>query len=100
MKKIVITIGEGNSKSIEIDGKIIPIECFFLTTAVTGRSAGHFITYGNSDTVGQMLYNFFDYCVKENFPEMAETLELVAQDILDAAKTSTFEHLVGKDITH
>jgi hypothetical protein len=85
MKKIVLTLdGENQPETIEIDGKKVPIESFFLTTSVKNRDAGHFLAFGNSDSVGQMLFSFFTHCVKENLPEMAYTMEAVSRDIIDA----------------
>jgi len=85
MKKIVITMKDDLPHSIKIDNeKTVPIDCFFLTTQATRSDCGHMLAQGNSDDIGRMLFGFFTYCVKENVPEMALTMEAVARDIIDA----------------
>jgi len=70
---------------VDIDGQKTPISAFFLTTAIPSNEAGHFLAFGNSDNIGQMLFSFWKWSIHES-PEMAETMELVAKDIVDTAK--------------
>ena len=102
MKKITIYLKDGSPERISIDGKPVPIDAFFLTTSVPKSGAGHFLCYGNSDSVGKMLFSFWKCSLSES-PEMAETMEMVAEDILDASqkeKGSLYKEMSGKGTTH
>ena len=102
MEKIEIHLKDKIPVKIEIDGKAVPIDAFFLTTAIPDRSAGHFLSYGNTDTVGSMLFSFWRFSVRE-CPEMAETMELVAKDILETAQQergTLYEEMSGSEVTH
>lgn len=87
MKTITITLDGDSPKHIEIDGELIPIESFLLTTNVTNRETGHFIAFGNTDTIGKMLYSFWRWSARgEGDSTLAYVMELVAQDILADAQ--------------
>ena len=84
MKDIHIHLKDGSPEYIKVKDKNVPIEAFLLTTSVTNRNAGHFLAYGNTDTIGTMLYNLWKWSVHES-PELAETIECVAKDITGEA---------------
>jgi hypothetical protein len=67
------------------DGGGTPISAFLLLTSVPVEpEASHILCYGNSDTVGRMLFNFWRNSVSKD-PGGAWVIEKVAQDIVDAA---------------
>ena len=102
MKKITLYLKDGSPVKVEIDGKKTPIDAFFLTTSVPRNDAGHFLAYGNSDSIGTMLFSFWKWSMLEA-PEMAETMEMVAKDIVDTAQKERgvlFNEMVETGTTH
>ena len=102
MKKITLYLKDGSPEKVEMDGKTTPISAFFLTTSVAQRDAGHFLCYGNSDSVGSMLFSFWRWSLNES-PEMAETMEMVAQDIVDMAQKERgqyYQEMTDTGTTH
>ena len=86
MREIKVLLKDDTPELVEIDGEKVPIEAFLLLTSVVQRDAGHFLAFGNSDTIGKMLYSFWRWSVAAS-PELAYVLECVSKDIsLDADK--------------
>ncbi|OGP35460.1 MAG: hypothetical protein A2X88_07765 [Deltaproteobacteria bacterium GWC2_65_14] len=89
MKEATIHIVDGKADDIHFDGKEgMGIDAFLLITHRRNVEEGHFLAYGNSERVGKMLYNFYLNCVRNDYWELGETLELVARDILDVAQAA------------
>jgi hypothetical protein len=87
MKEATIHIVDGKADDIHFDGQEgMGIDAFLLITHRRDVEMGHFLAFGNSDRVGKMLYNFYLNCVRNDDRELGETLEQVAQDILDVAR--------------
>lgn len=89
MKEATIHVVEGKADDIHFDGqKGVGIDAFLLITHRRNVEEGHFLAFGNSERVGKMLYNFYLNCLRNDYRELRETLELVARDILDAAQAA------------
>ncbi|MCL5966400.1 MAG: hypothetical protein M1550_04195 [Deltaproteobacteria bacterium] len=89
MKEATIHIVDGKAYDIHFDGQEgMEIDAFLLITHRRNVEEGHFLAYGTSDKVGKMLYNFFLNCLRNDYREIGETLEQVAQDILDVARAA------------
>lgn len=89
MKEATIHIVDGKADDIHFDGQEgMGIDAFLLITHRRNVEEGHFLAFGNSERVGKMLYNFYLNCVRNEYRELGETLEQVAQDILDAARSA------------
>lgn len=88
MTEITLHIDNGHVRDIHFDGQKegVAISAFLLLTSVPVEpEAGHVLCYGNSEKIGQMLFNFWKHSVKMN-PELAWVTEKVAQDIIEAAR--------------
>jgi hypothetical protein len=89
MKEATIHVVNGRPEDIHFDGKEgVEIEAFFLCTQRRGRQEGHFLAFGNSSHLGQMIYNFYLHSLKEDAGEIGHVLEEVAKDILEVAETA------------
>ncbi len=89
MKKLEITFSRNLPKDITIDeNPPLGLEAFLLITHRQGADEGHFLAFGGSDRIGKMLYNFYLQCLHRDENDMGHVLELVAQDILAAAKAA------------
>jgi len=89
MKEATIHIVDGKVDDIHFDGQEgVGIEAFLLITHRRNVEEGHFLAFGNSERVGKMLYNFYLNCLRNDYRELGETLEQVAQDILDVARSA------------
>ena len=87
MKEAMIHIVDGKADDIHFDGQEgMGIDAFLLITHRRDVEMGHFLAFGNSNRVGKMLYNFYLNCLRNDDWELGETLEQVAQDILDVAR--------------
>ena len=89
MKEATIHIVDGRVDDIHFDGQEgVGIDAFLLITHRRGVEEGHFLAFGNSERVGKMLYNFYINCLRNDYWEIGETLELVARDILEVAQAA------------
>jgi len=89
VKEATIHIVDGRVHDIHFDGQEgMEIDAFLLVTHRKNIDEGHFLAYGSSDRVGKMLYNFFLNCLRNDYRELGETLEQVAQDIIDVARAA------------
>ena len=89
MKEATIHIVDGKADDIHFDGQEgMSIDAFLLITHRSTVEMGHFLAFGTSEKIGQMLYNFYLNCLRNNYRELGETLEQVAQDILDVARSA------------
>ena len=89
MKEATIHIVDGEADDIHFDGQEgMGIDAFLLITHRRNVEEGHFLAFGNSERVGQMLYNFYLNCLKNDYRELGETLEQVARDILEVAQAA------------
>ena len=89
MKEATIHIVDGKANDIHFDGQEgVDIDAFLLITHRRNVEEGHFLAFGNSERVGKMLYNFYLNCLRNDYWELGETLELVARDILDVAQAA------------
>ena len=89
MKEATIHIVAGKAEDIHFDGQEgVGIDAFLLITHRRNVEEGHFLAFGNSEKVGKMLYNFYLNCLRNDYRELGETLELVARDILEAAEAA------------
>ncbi len=89
MKEATIHIVDGKANDIHFDGQEgMSIDAFLLITCRKNVEMGHFLAFGTSEKVGKMLYNFYLNCLRNDYRELGETLEQVAQDILDVAKSA------------
>ena len=87
MNEITVHLGNGQPIDIHIDGAApVAINAFVLLTSVpVVPPASHIISYGNSDTIGRLLFSFWSNSVNKN-PDGAWVIEQVARDIIKAAK--------------
>jgi hypothetical protein len=89
MKEATIHIVDGKADDIHFDGQEgMGIDAFLLITHRRNVEEGHFLAFGSSERVGKMLYNFYLNCVRNDYWELGETLEQVAQDIVDVARAA------------
>jgi len=89
MREATIHIVDGKAEDIHFDGQEgIGIDAFLLITHRRNVEEGHFLAFGNSSRVGKMLFNFYLNCLRNDYRELGETLEQVAQDILDVARSA------------
>ncbi len=89
MKEALIHIIDGKADDIHFDGQEgMGIDAFLLITHRRNVEMGHFLAFGTSEKVGKMLYNFYLNCLQNDHRELGETLEQVARDILDAARSA------------
>jgi hypothetical protein len=89
MREATIHIVDGKVDDIHFDGQEgMGIDAFLLITHRRNVEEGHFLAFGSSERVGKMLYNFYLNCLRNDCWELGETLELVARDILEAAKAA------------
>ncbi len=89
MREATIHIVDGKADDIHFDGQEgMGIDAFLLITHRRNVEEGHFLAFGSSERVGQMFYNFYLNCLRNDCWELGETLELVARDILDAAEAA------------
>jgi len=89
MREATIHIVDGRAEDIHFDGKEgIGIDSFLLITHRRNVEEGHFLAFGSSDRVGKMLFNFYLNCLRNDCRGLGETLEQVAQDILDVARSA------------
>lgn len=89
MKEATIHIVDGKADDIHFDGQEgMSIDAFLLITHRRNVEMGHFLAFGTSEKVGKMLYNFYLNCLRNDYRELGETLEQVAQDILDVARSA------------
>jgi len=89
MKEATIHIVDGKADDIHFDGQEgVGIDAFLLITHRRNVEEGHFLAFGNCERVGKMLYNFYLNCLKNDYGELGETLELMARDILEVAKAA------------
>ncbi len=89
MKEATIHILDGKAEDIHFDGKEgVGIDSFLLITHRRNAEEGHFLAYGTSSRVGKMLFNFYLNCLRNEHRELGETMEQVAQDILDVARSA------------
>ena len=89
MKEATIHIVDGKADDIHFDGQEgMSIDAFLLITHRRNVEEGHFLAFGNSERMGKMLYNFYLNCIRNDYRELGETLEQVAQDILDVARSA------------
>lgn len=87
MKEATIHIAEGKADDIHFDGQEgVGIDAFLLITHHRNAEMGHFLAYGSRERVGKMLYNFYLNALRNDYRELGEILERVAQDILDVAR--------------
>lgn len=84
MREIKVLLKDDTPELVEIDGEKVPIEAFVLLTSVPQRDSGHFLAFGNSDTIGKMFYSFWRWSVSES-PELAYVQECVSKDICSDA---------------
>ena len=85
----MIHIVDGKPDDIHFDGQEgVGIDAFLLITHRRNVEEGHFLAFGNSEKVGKMLYNFYVNCLRNDYRELGETLELVARDILEVAQAA------------
>jgi len=93
MKEATIHIVDGKADDIHFDGQEgMDIDAFLLITHRREDEMGHFLAFGTSEKVGKMLFNFFLNCLRNDCRDLGETLELVAQDILDVARSARGRH--------
>lgn len=93
MKEATIHVVDGKAEDIHFDGQEgIGIEAFLLVTHRRNVEEGHFLAFGSSDRVGQMLFNFYLNCLRNDHGDLGETLEQVARDILDIARSARGRH--------
>jgi hypothetical protein len=89
MREATIHIVDGKVDDIHFDGQEgMGIDAFLLITHRRNVEEGHFLAYGRSESVGKMLYNFYLNCLRNDYWELGETLELVARDILELAQAA------------
>ncbi len=89
MKEATIHIVDGKADDVHFDGQEgMGIDAFLLITHRRNIEEGHFLAYGTSERVGKMIYNFYLNCLRNDYREIGETLEQVAQDILDVARAA------------
>ena len=89
MREATIHIVDGKADDIHFDGKEgMGIDAFLLITHRRNVEEGHFLAFGNSARVGKMLFNFYLNCLRNDYRELGGTLEQVAQDILDVARSA------------
>lgn len=69
-----------------IDGHDYPINAFVLLTNVPcDPPMGNILAYGNSNTIGAMIFSFWKNCVNKD-EATAYVIEMVAEDIIAKAK--------------
>jgi hypothetical protein len=89
MREATIHIVDGKAEDIHFDGKEgMEIDSFLLVTHRRSVEEGHFLAFGSSARVGKMLFNFYLNCLRNDYRDLGETLEQVAQDILDVARSA------------
>jgi hypothetical protein len=89
MKEATIHIVDGKADDIHFDGKEgVGIDAFLLITHRRNVEEGHFLAFGKSERVSNMIYNFYLNCLKNDYRELGESLESVARDILEVAKAA------------
>ena len=89
MKEATIHIVDGKADDIHFDGQEgVGIDAILLITHRRNVEEGHFLAFGKSERVGKMLYNFYLNCLRNDYGELGETLELVARDILEVAQAA------------
>ena len=89
MREATIHIVDGKADDIHFDGQEgVSIDAFLLITHRRNVEEGHFLAFGKSERVGKMLYNFYLNCLRNDYGELGETLELVARDILEVAQAA------------
>lgn len=89
VREATIHIVDGKADDIHFDGQEgMGIDAFLLITHRRNVEEGHFLAFGNSGRIGKMLYNFYLNCLRNDYWELGETMEQVAQDILDVARAA------------
>ncbi|MBI5575399.1 MAG: hypothetical protein HY896_03430 [Deltaproteobacteria bacterium] len=89
MREATIHIVDGKVDDIHFDGQEgMDIDAFLLITHRRNVAEGHFLAYGSSERLGKMLYNFYINCLRNDYWELGEALELVARDIIEAARSA------------
>ena len=89
MKEATIHIVDGKADDIHFDGQEgMSIDAFLLITHRKNVEEGHFLAFGKSERMGKMLYNFYLNCLRNDYRDLGDTLEQVAQDILDVARSA------------
>jgi len=99
MNEVTIHVIDGRTEDIHFDGKEgVGIDSFLLITHRRHVEEGHFLAFGNSSRVGKMLFNFYLNCLRNGCRELGETMEQVAQDILDVARSARGRHWIPEPL--